>query len=178
MNNTALLVVDVQTALVEEQPFNIEEVLANIGSILSFSHTHDIEVIYVRHDGGTGDELEYNSRGWELYGSIAPAANERVFDKRYSSAFRDTGLKNYLDSKEIKNIVLVGMQTEYCIDTTCKVAFEYGYKVFIPEGTTTTFDNKVLSGKELNDYYSKTIWNGRFAEVIPIRALFQKLTDS
>jgi len=34
------------------------------------------------------------------------------------------------------------MQTEYYIDTTCKVAFEYVYKVIIPEKTNTTINVK------------------------------------
>lgn len=96
---------------------------------------------------------------------------ERIFDKQYNSAFLHTGLKEYLDSKNTKNIILVGLQTEYCIDTTCKVAFEYGYNIMIPEETNTTFDNDYLTGKGLYELYNYKIWNNRFAKVMSIEEI-------
>lgn len=176
MINTVLLVVDVQTALVEEHPYNETTVVANIKNIISTCRVQGIEVIYVRHDGGVGDELERNTVGWSIYEDISPMDNEKVFDKQYNSAFRDTGLKEYLETKDIHNIILVGMQTEYCIDATCKVAFEYGYNVMIPEDTTTTYDTPVLSGKALSDYYTHYIWNNRYAKVLSIEQLNEYLS--
>ncbi|WP_411676144.1 hypothetical protein [Caproicibacter sp.] len=63
------------------------------------------------------------------------------------------------------------MQTEYCIDSTCKTAFELGFGVIIPEGTFTTFDNGPLDAAELCEFYSSRIWNRRFASVIPFKDL-------
>ncbi len=57
------------------------------------------------------------------------------------------------------------MQTEFCIDTTCKVAFEYGYNLIIPEKTNTTFKNGNISAKDLYEFYNFNIFNGRFAAV-------------
>ena len=51
---------------------------------------------------------------------------ERIFEKCYNSAFKDTGLEEYLKEKKITDIILGGLQTEYCIDATCKSAFERG----------------------------------------------------
>lgn len=176
MDNTVLLVVDVQTALVEGHPYNENTVVTNIKNMISTCRGQGIEVIYVRHDGGLGDELERNTVGWNIYDEISPMDNEKVFDKQYNSAFRDTGLKEYLECKDINTIILVGMQTEYCIDATCKVAFEYGYNVIIPEDTTTTYDNAILSGKELSDYYTQYIWNHRYAKMVSIEQLSEDLS--
>lgn len=52
---------------------------------------------------------------------------------------------------------MCGMQTEYCFDVSCKVAFEYGYEVTIPKDTTTTFDNDFTSGEKLARYYEEKI---------------------
>ena len=60
------------------------------------------------------------------------------------------------------------MQTEYCFDVSCKVAFEYGYEVTIPKDTTTTFDNDFTSGEKLARYYEEKIWNHRYANVLSI----------
>ena len=67
------------------------------------------------------------------------------------------------------------MQTEYCIDTTCKVAFEYGYRLIIPQNTTTTYDNQMFSGETLIKYYEHEIWANRFAQVIPVSKVIEKL---
>jgi nicotinamidase-related amidase len=57
------------------------------------------------------------------------------------------------------------MQTEYCIDTTCRVAFEKGYALVMPEKTNTTFDNDMLSGKQIYEYHNFNIFKNRFADV-------------
>lgn len=168
MSNTVLLVVDVQTALIEGHPYNERNVVDNIKRLISAARDNGKEVIYVRHDDGKGEELEYGNAGWQIYYELTPYNNEKLFDKRYNSAFLKTGLKEYLDSRGIDTIILVGLQTEYCIDTTCKCAFEYGYKIIIPEETNTTFDNRYLSGKDLYEFYNYTIWNKRFASVLSV----------
>lgn len=165
MSYDALIVIDMQTALVKANPYNKTAVIANITELLTTCRIRGLPVIYIQHDGGAGDELEHGSAGWELYEEIAPLPSEKVFEKQYNSAFRSTGLREHLDTIGAKNIILCGMQTEYCVDVTCKVAFEYGYKVTIPQYATTTFDNAFASGKDLSEYYENKIWNNRYAQV-------------
>ncbi len=168
MENAVLLVVDVQTCLIKEHPFNELHVLANIQKLLGAAREHGLEVIYVRHEDEEGGALERGSEGWEIYSDIAPVAGEKIFDKRFNSAFLKTGLKEYLIDKKVDTIILVGLQTEYCIDATCKAAFEHGLRILIPEETNTTFDNEFLSGEKLYEYYNYKIWNHRFAQIIPM----------
>ena len=175
MENTVLLVVDVQTALISYHPYNAIDFIGNIAKLISTARGAGIEVIYVRHNGGEGSKLERDTEGWEILHSIAPAMDEKVFDKNYNSAFRDTGLKDYLDHKGIKNLILAGMQTEYCIDATCKVAFEYGYAVIIPADATTTFNNNFSSAETLIRYYEEKIWNKRFADVISVDEALERM---
>lgn len=165
MKKIVLLVVDVQKALVSENPFNKETTINNIDLLIKECRKNNVEVIYVRHDGGKGDELEFGSEGWQIYSRIAPKDGEKIVEKRFNSAFRNTELKKYLDERDIDTIILVGMCTEYCIDATCKVAFEYGYNLIIPEEANTTFDNEYMSGKEIYEYYNFKIWKNRFAKL-------------
>lgn len=167
MNDIILLVVDVQTALIQEHPYNEKVVIENIKLLIAECRRKGIEVVYVRHDDGPGSELECGSEGWQIYSEIEPKG-DRIFDKKYNSAFLHTGLKEYLGMKNIKKIILTGMQTEYCIDSTCKSAFEAGYKVIIPKDTNTTFDNEYLSADKLYEFYNYKIWNKRFAEILSI----------
>ncbi|MBH1940684.1 cysteine hydrolase [Mobilitalea sibirica] len=168
MNKTALLVVDVQTALVNWEPFKVQELIANINELLTYCRSHNIEVVYVRHNGDKGTELETGTSGWEIYSDVAPIKEEKIVDKHFNSAFRQTELKEYLDKQGIKDIILVGMQSEYCMDVTCKVAFEYGFNVIVPEGTTTTFDNEFMKAEDINRFYVYKMWNNRYAKVMSI----------
>ena len=97
--------------------------------------------------------------------------DEKVFQKRYNSIFKETGLKEYLDQQGIEQLVLCGMQTEYCVDTSVKVGFEYGYKLVIPEGAVTTFDGEDIPAETLNEFY-ENIWAERFADVLDYKSIF------
>lgn len=168
MSNIVLLVVDVQKALIDDHPYNEKKVIENIKKLILTARNSGQEVIYVRHDDGEGSELEKGKDGWQIYDEISPNIGEKIFDKKFNSTFIKTGLKEYLESKNIDTIVLTGLQTEYCIDATCKSTFEYEYKVIIPEETNTTFDNEYLSGEKLYEFYNYKIWNNRFAKVLPM----------
>lgn len=168
MSYDAFIIVDMQTALVEAEPYNRVNVIENIKVLLDSCRKKGIPVIYVQHDGGMGDELEHGSVGWTIYKDIVPLPDEKIIEKHYNSAFRKTGLHEYLKEKGIKKIILCGIQTEYCLDVTCKVAFEYEYEVTIPQSTTTTFDNAFASGRDLAEYYENKIWNNRYAQVVSV----------
>jgi len=168
MGAIVLLVVDVQNALINEHPYNEQKVIENIKKLISTARNNTKEIVYVSHDGGKGTGLEKDTYEWQIYNEISPNSNEVIIDKQYNSAFHKTNLKKYLDSKNIDTIVLVGLQTEYCIDATCKSGFDNGYKIIIPQETNTTFDNDYLSAKRTYEYYNYNIWNKRFADIIPV----------
>ena len=175
MENTVLLVVDVQTTLMNYHPYHEIEFIENIRKLTEVARKSDIAVVYIRHDDGKGTELECGTEGWEILNEVAPNGDEKIFDKHYNSAFKETGLKDYLDGKKIKNLILVGMQTEYCIDATCKVAFEHGYSLIIPAKATTTFNSSFSQAEALINFYEEKIWNGRFAELVSIDEAIEKM---
>ncbi len=74
--------------------------------------------------------------------------DEKIYDKTVNSPFRDTGLLEYLTGKQIKQIIVAGLQTDYCIDATVKCGFEHGFRMVVPEETNSTFDNQSMSAKK------------------------------
>lgn len=166
----ALLVIDIQTLLVEAKPFVIAECLKVWQEAIAVCREKGIEVIYVRHND---EELIMGSRGWAIDKAVAPQAGEKIFDKHYNSAFKETGLQAYLDSQEIEHVIMMGMATNYCVDTTVKVAFELGYHVSVIENATTTFDEEDLTADQLVKHY-KSIWNGRFAQVADLETILKE----
>mgnify|MGYP001823233219 CR=1 FL=1 len=153
----------------------VGEVLANISLLIRACRSEGIEVIYIQHDGAEGDGEEPGTQGWEIYPPIGPVAGERVFRKRFNSAFRETDLRAYLEGQGIGRLLLVGIQTEYCVDTTCRVAFEYGYEVVIPEMANTTFDNGDLTAAAIHELMNRRLWDGRFARVLSVEEALEAI---
>ena len=129
MSNIVLLVVDVQNALIKKHPYNEKKVIENIKKLILTAKSTNKEVIYVRHDDGKGTEFEKGTDGWQIYNDVAPDSGQYIVEKKYNSAFHKTGLREYLKSKGIDTIIIVGLQTEYCMDATLKSAFDYEYKM-------------------------------------------------
>ncbi len=172
----ALVVIDVQTLLVTEQLYQKDLLIRNIKRLLAFCRDHGIEIIYVQHCDDPGDELEKGKPGWEIYHEVAPIKQERVFEKTRNSMFKDTGLKEYLQQSEITEIVLVGLQTEYCVDASCKAALEHGFHTIIPADCTSTCDNGEWSAKQLTEFYTERIWKNRFAQILSVDEVEDLLT--
>ena len=164
---TAFIIIDVQNILVETG-FQTESLLEKISYLQSQARSKNIEIIYVQHIENSEAQT---SEDWQLSPLLKRQANEKVFQKRYNSMFKETGLKEYLVQQGIEQLVLCGMQTEYCVDTSVKVAFEYGYQLVIPEGAVTTFDGDDIPAETLNEFY-ENIWEERFADVLDYKTIF------
>ena len=166
---TVLLVIDIQQSMIDEHPANEEMFLNNVAKLISAAHASGKEVVYVQHDGGANDPLEKGTPGWQLHHSLRPTSSERVFDKQYPSAFKETGLREYLLGRGVEYVMICGMQTEHCIDSSVKTAFEHGFTVLVPSGATATYDNPFLSGERMALYYEKMIWHPPVAQVLSMQ---------
>ena len=172
VSRVALLIVDVQNEAVARGPYLGSAVLANIADLLAACRSTGVEVVYVQHEEAPGPDGVADTEGWEIHDSVRPEPGEKIVRKRFNSAFKDTDLLRHLRSRVISTLILVGIQTEYCVDTTCRVAFEHGFRIIMPEGTNTTYDNGEVPARQIYELYNERIFAGRFAEVIPLnRAL-------
>ena len=78
-----------------------------------------------------------------------------------------------LDSQAIERLIIIGMATNYCIDTTVKVAFEFGYDLAVIKNGTTTFAEREITVEQLIQHYEST-WNGRFAQVADLEEILKE----
>ena len=160
----ALIVIDIQEGLVKENPFDTKNFIINTKAIIQHFRDQNIEVIFIRHSEDEG-LLAMGSDNWQVYHELKPQKNEKIFNKYYNSIFKDTELKEYLNRKNITDLTFVGMQVEFCIDTSVKVGFEYGYNITIVEDAISTFDNDYLPADRILSFYKEKIWRNRFAHL-------------
>ena len=148
---TALVVIDLQQGMFTAgaAPHEGEAVLARVGGLIERARAHGLPVIHVQHDGGAGDPLDRGTPGFEIHPAVAPRTGEPIFEKRECNAFHETGLHEALRRLGARRLVIAGMQTEYCIDTSCRAAHDLGYRVVLVGDGHTTFDNNVLSAGQI-----------------------------
>lgn len=160
-----LLVIDVQKAMFgTAEPLHGRAVVAVIASLIAKARASGTPVFYVQHDGGTGDEFDKNAPGFAIMDEIAPQDGDSITVKRRASAFYETGLDQSLKAAGIDHIIVCGMQTEYCVDTTIRSAFEHGYRVTAVADAHTTFDSQLLPAATIIAH-THHLWNGRFARL-------------
>lgn len=170
-----LLIVDAQKQITNDKLYMFEKFVSNVKALILAARESDVEVIFVRHDDGEGQALTKGAESYEIYDEFMPQNGERIFDKTVNSAFLNTGLTEYLNERGEKEIMIVGLQTEYCIDATIKCGFEHGFKMIVPEYCNSTFDNEFMSAEMSYRYYNEFIWKDRYANCVSVRTALEML---
>ena len=156
---TALMIVDVQQGMFEyPAPLHRgEETVQRIAELLQRARAAGLPVIHIRHDGGNGHRLAAGTPGWLHHPLVAPRDGETVIDKRFSSAFQDTGLEHHLRASGIDHLIVAGMQTEMCVDSACRTAAAQGYRITLVEDGHTTWDTEVLPADKIIAHHNRSL---------------------
>lgn len=169
-NETALVVIDTQLGMFETPRVppvpDGERLLQNIEGLLRRARGAGVAVVHVRHAGGPGHPLEKGTDGWRTHPRVAPLEGEPVVDKATPDSFLDTTLAEELEARGVGRLVLAGMQTEYCVDTTCRRASGLGYEVTLAGDAHGTWDGDGLPAAQIVAHHNAVLGGG-FAEVVP-----------
>ena len=124
-------------------------------------------------DKGCPGRKTAHRKGIRCYRSLR---GEKIFDKTVNSIFKDSGLLEYLHGQ--KEIIIVGLQTDFCIDASIKCGFEHGFQMIVPENSNTTIDNKFMTAKQSYQYYNEMMWKDRYAQCITFEESLCKISAS
>ena len=163
-----LLVIDIQKGITDKRLYNFESFIDNTVRIIDCARKNHVEVIYIQHDDGPGTGFSVGDGAFEIAQQVKPEENEKIFCKTINSCFGNKEFADHLKKKGEKQLMIVGLQTNFCIDATVKSAFERGYEVIIPQGTNSTFDNDYMDGETTYKYYNDMMWPGRFAKCVSL----------
>ncbi|MDH5437645.1 MAG: cysteine hydrolase [Candidatus Bathyarchaeota archaeon] len=159
MSDTALLIVDMQVGNFSEPApiYKGDELLAKVKNLITRARCAQIPIFYVQNNGGSGDPDAYGTPGWEIHPSISPVEGDVVVQKQAPDAFHETNLHRELESIGIEKLVIAGLQTEYCIDTTCRRAFSLGYKVLLVKDAHSTWDSQSFTAKQIIEHHNQVL---------------------
>ena len=172
---TALLVIDVQESF-RRRPDWAEisdpDIADRIARLVDHARTRDDAVVWVLHaEPGTGTVFD-PARGFvRLLPGLAPRDGEPVLTKTSHNAFTTTNLAQWLTGRGIDEVVVTGIRTEQCCETTARLASDLGYRVrFVLDATATQpldrHDGRGrLTTAEVQERTAAAL-AGRFAEVV------------
>ncbi|MED1116099.1 cysteine hydrolase family protein [Bacillus paramycoides] len=167
----ALIVIDVQAGMYTAgmPVHNGEKLLETLQGLIQECRSKSIPVIYVQHNGPKDHPLEKGTDGWKVHAAIAPQEGDSIVEKTTPDSFNKTNLNEVLQEKGIEHVIISGMQTQYCVDTTTRRAFSEGYKVTLVSDAHSTFDTDVLRAEDIVKHHNVVL--GSFADVITLKDL-------
>lgn len=162
--DTALLVIDLQLGMfdgAEIAPIHDGPgLLARVAARIARARQDGMRVIYVRHANPPGDLLVEGTPGWHIHPAIAPLPGETIIDKRHPDSFRETTLRAELAAAGTRRLIVVGAQTEYCVDTTCRRAASLGFDVTLVADGHSTWPNRTLTAEQIVAHTNQTLAGG------------------
>lgn len=180
-SNAALIVIDVQQGF--DEPVwgqrNNPAAETNIGRLLDSWRRTGRPIVHIKHDSRNPDSpLHPSSPGNAIKEAVCPLDNEPVIRKSVNSAFIGTDLEQRLHEAGVKTVVLTGMTTNHCVETTARMAGNLGFETYFVYDATATFDRAGPDGRRYSadEVGAMTLVNlqGEFATIVTTDALLEQ----
>jgi nicotinamidase-related amidase len=156
--NQALLVIDAQQELIEGNEnegsvFKKEVLINNINIGIEKAKEAEALVAFVRDK----DVADGEGEGFQVHRKINIPSTSMIFDKKATNSFYGTGLLDHLKDNEIEHLVIMGCQTEYCIDSAVRTATINGFDVTLVGDGHSTKDSSILTAEQIIAHHNKTL---------------------
>ncbi|MFJ7838033.1 cysteine hydrolase family protein [Lysinibacillus sphaericus] len=153
-----LLIIDAQQALIDGnqetgQIFSKEKLIITINKVINKAIAATVPIIFVRDL----DVAEGQGDGFQIHNEITVPTEAKIFDKSATNSFYGTGLLEHLTTQHIEHIVMMGCETQHCIDSAVRTATISGFDVTLVEDGHSTLGNAVLSSEQIIQHHNTTL---------------------
>jgi nicotinamidase-related amidase len=154
----ALLIIDVQQGLCEgeRRAYDAPNVIARIDKIAGQARRAGTPVILIQHESPSG-VLAADTPGWQVAQGLRTDEGDIRIRKTTPDAFHRTDLEAVLRRLGATELVICGMHTEFCVDTTTRRALALGYPVILVADGHTTAGNGVLTPVQIIAHHNETL---------------------
>jgi nicotinamidase-related amidase len=170
MKNTALITIDVQQSFPQRPYWRTDDVPAfqiAINDLIAAATQAKVPIVRVHHVEDEG-VFSVASGFVKPFDWLLPQ-HDALIEKHVHNAFTDTGLDRWLRAKNVRRLIITGIRTEQCCETTTRVASDLGYDVDYVTEATLTFPMVHKDGRTFSaaDIKAKTelVLEGRFATI-------------
>lgn len=170
----ALLIVDVQNDYFPGGAMELmgsPEAGAQAGRLLHTFRKRALPVAHIRHVATRPGATFFlpGTPGAEIHEAVKPLAEEPVFAKHFPNAFRETPLMEHLKGIGVTDLIVAGMMTHMCIDTTVRAAADLGFTCTLASDACATkalsFGDAIVPATQVQAAFLAAI-NGAFARVM------------
>ena len=152
--------IDVQQILCSggNRAHDVDGVITRCNLISSAARKAGALVVVIQHET-TGGDMDYGTTGWQLAPTLETSGTDVYVRKTTCDSFLNTALHETLQSRGITDVVICGLQSEFCVDTTTRRAMALGYPVILVSDGHSTVDNGVLSAAQISAHHNQTLSN-------------------
>lgn len=171
--NQALLLIDIQN---DYFPGGAMELVGSPAAateaarLLRSFREQDRPIVHIQHVSSRPGATFFlpETPGVEIHESVAPRAGEAVFRKHYPNSFRETPLQDHLRQRGITELVIGGMMTQMCVDSTTRAAADLGFQCVLAGDACATrnlsFGGVTVAAENVQLAFLAAL-NGLFAKV-------------
>jgi len=181
--NKALLLIDIQNDYFPGGAMELADgpiAGAKAGLLLRAFRQRALPVVHVQHISTRPGAAFFlpDTVGVKIHESAAPAAGEPVFQKHFPNSFRETPLLEHLRAHQIPQLVIAGMMTQMCIDTTVRAAADLGFRCMLAHDACAaralSFGGVAVSAENVHRAFMAAL-DGLFARVLSADEIRVKL---
>ncbi|MEY4757283.1 MAG: hypothetical protein RJA34_2181 [Pseudomonadota bacterium] len=171
---SALVVIDVQESFTQMPFWRMDEVPAFVDALSRLNagcRARGMPVVHIFHVGQAGPFR--SESGFVRPMDFLCDAPDVRFEKHTHNAFTDTGLDLWLRRQGVGKLIIAGIRTEQCCETTARVGADLGYAVdFVTEATLTFPMTHATSGRTYSadeiKAHTELVLAGRFARIVNV----------
>jgi nicotinamidase-related amidase len=173
----ALIVVDVQRGFDDAGywgPRNNPACEDNIAALIAHARDREWPLVYVRHDSDEEQSPLRSGQPGNAFKDVVGGAPDVLISKHTNSCFYgDPDLHGWLSQRGISSLVICGITTNHCCETTARMAGNLGYDVRFVLDATHTFDRGDMTADELA-HATATNLNEEFAAVVSTQEVIKR----
>jgi nicotinamidase-related amidase len=181
--NQALLLIDIQNDYFPDGAMELagsSEAGVQAARLLQAYRQKSLPIIHIQHISTRKGATFFlpNTKGVQFHESVTPAEGETVFQKNYPNSFRETRLFEHLREHRVSQLVIAGMMTHMCIDTTTRAAADLGFQCVLAHDACATralsFGGATVSAENVQTAFLAAL-GGLFAKVLSVEEVCASL---
>ncbi|HZG17503.1 MAG TPA: cysteine hydrolase family protein [Candidatus Bathyarchaeia archaeon] len=180
---TALLLVDIQNDYFKggrNELSNMDKAITHAQEALSLFREKSLPIVHIQcillEENATF--FLPDTEGIKIHERVNPQADEKVIVKHTPDSFFQTELQKHLESINVTRLVICGMMSHICIDSTVRTAHRLGYEVILLSEACTTKDlvwnDTVIPAKTVHDTFMASLQD-TFAQVMDTNSLYDMI---
>jgi nicotinamidase-related amidase len=175
----ALLLIDIQNDYFPGgamELVNSSLAAAKAGRLLQAFRQRGLPIVHIQHVSVRPGATFFlpDTVGVQIHESVAPADGETVFQKYYPNSFRETPLLGHLRDRQISELVIAGMMTHMCVDSTTRAAADLGFPCVLAHDACATkalsFGGAAVSAEDVQRAFIAAL-NGLFAKALSVEEI-------